>query len=502
MYHNRCIPTRQRRGRDRGIRSSLLQNRCAIFSVVSAAILLMMGAEALSPPFTSPFEFGRISSSGTRRTNIATRPRSLLLAANDAEIIPPQETKTPAPGPLLRQVLVPSQEASTASTQHEKKKLVTQEPDQADDNADINAGSRRFSTYDLGLGRNRPIDSAEGESTGGKSPPTFFDATQHWYVPEPVTKPKMSPVEAATAVRASAVSYNRNVQLQQQPNINGFVSTRKMVARDQASARLRGAIWDEQHYTDRGNGNYASSPPEQKSKATTASPKGVNLPQLFYPDIDMSIPSTVYNETYDAVWELLRWEAYQEAQREPLLVSFLYSTILNHRSMESSLAFLLANRLSSPMLISTQLQSFILEALEASPTFRRAVRADMLAVRDRDPACTCLPDVFLYFKGQFLHPPDFGCARMLRWRVARLLITSVQSVGFQALQSHRVANWMWRNGKHVLAHFLQSQVSQIWQIDIHPNATVGEGIMLDHGTGTLHSYAPDFFVGWFEDHSL
>ena len=50
------------------------------------------------------------------------------------------------------------------------------------------------------------------------------------------------------------------------------------------------------------------------------------------------------------------------------------------------------------MLISTQLQSFILEALEASPDFRRAVRADMLAVRDRDPACRTLVDVYLYFK--------------------------------------------------------------------------------------------------------
>ena len=48
---------------------------------------------------------------------------------------------------------------------------------------------------------------------------------------------------------------------------------------------------------------------------------------------------------------------------------------------------------------------------------------------------------------------------------------------------------MWKNGKHFLAQFLQAQVSQTWQIDIHPNATVGEGIMLDHGTGTVHPLA-------------
>jgi serine acetyltransferase len=65
-------------------------------------------------------------------------------------------------------------------------------------------------------------------------------------------------------------------------------------------------------------------------------------------------------------------------------------------------------------------------------------------VRDRDPACTGLPDVFLYFKG------------------------------FHALQTYRVAHAIWKaDNKQVLAHYLQSQMSQTFQIDIHPNATLG-----------------------------
>jgi serine O-acetyltransferase len=151
----------------------------------------------------------------------------------------------------------------------------------------------------------------------------------------------------------------------------------------------------------------------------------------------------------------MRWEAYQESLREPLLVSFLYSSILNHDSLESSLAFLLANKLSSPAMISTQVNSIILEALKKDPSIGRAIRADIMAVRDRDPACTCLPDVFLYFKG------------------------------FHALQTYRVANTIWKRDKQVLAHYLQSQGSRTFQIDIHPNATLGSGIMLDHGTGIV-----------------
>ena len=157
----------------------------------------------------------------------------------------------------------------------------------------------------------------------------------------------------------------------------------------------------------------------------------------------------------DFVWEIMRREAMIEAEREPLLVSFLYSTILNHPNLESALAFHLANRLTSPSMDAIQLMGVILESLTHSPTFSEDLRADLLAVRERDPACTCLPDVFLHFKG------------------------------FHALQSYRVSNHLWKSGKKTLAHYVQSQMSQNFQIDIHPNATLKSGIMFDHGTGVV-----------------
>lgn len=157
----------------------------------------------------------------------------------------------------------------------------------------------------------------------------------------------------------------------------------------------------------------------------------------------------------DIVWDLLRQEAKTEAEREPLLVSFLYSTILNHLSLESALAFHLANRLASPSMDSIQIMNIILDALDKDPNFARFLRADIMAVRDRDPACTCLPDVFLHFKG------------------------------FHALQSYRVAHYLWGQNKKTLSHYVQSQMSQNFQIDIHPKATLMSGIMLDHGTGVV-----------------
>ena len=63
----------------------------------------------------------------------------------------------------------------------------------------------------------------------------------------------------------------------------------------------------------------------------------------------------------DLVWDSMRKDAQYEASREPLLASFMHATILSHSSLERALAFHIANLLSSPAMISTQIQALILE---------------------------------------------------------------------------------------------------------------------------------------------
>lgn len=157
----------------------------------------------------------------------------------------------------------------------------------------------------------------------------------------------------------------------------------------------------------------------------------------------------------DYVWEKLRKDAENEAAREPMLASFMHSTILSHSSLERSLAFHMANQLSSSAMVSTQVQALFLEAFESVPMLRRSLRMDILAVMDRDPAVRMSPDVLLYFKG------------------------------FQALQTHRVSHWLWNTNRHTLALFLYSRINSVYQIDIHPGATLGEGLFIDHGTGVV-----------------
>jgi serine O-acetyltransferase len=84
-----------------------------------------------------------------------------------------------------------------------------------------------------------------------------------------------------------------------------------------------------------------------------------------------------------------------------------------------------------------------------------AFHADVIAVADRDPACTRLIEPVLYFKG------------------------------FHAIQTHRLAHALWRNGRQDLALYLQSRSSSVFQTDIHPAARFGKGIFLDHATGLV-----------------
>jgi hypothetical protein len=74
------------------------------------------------------------------------------------------------------------------------------------------------------------------------------------------------------------------------------------------------------------------------------------------------LPLSIYGGSgEDLVWQNMRKDALIEASREPLLASFMHATILSHTTLERALAFHIANLLSSPAMISTQIQALFLE---------------------------------------------------------------------------------------------------------------------------------------------
>ncbi|KAL6648849.1 hypothetical protein ACP70R_013073 [Stipagrostis hirtigluma subsp. patula] len=157
----------------------------------------------------------------------------------------------------------------------------------------------------------------------------------------------------------------------------------------------------------------------------------------------------------DPIWDAVQSEAKSEAEKEPILSSFLYASVLSHDCLEGALSFVLANRLEDPTLLATQLIDIFNDVMMNNKEICRSIRLDAQAFRDRDPACAQYSWALLYLKG------------------------------YQSLQSYRIANVLWNQGRKVLALALQSRISEVFAVDIHPAAKIGEGILLDHGTGLV-----------------
>ena len=57
--------------------------------------------------------------------------------------------------------------------------------------------------------------------------------------------------------------------------------------------------------------------------------------------------------------------------------------------------------------------------------------------------------------------------------------------GYKAVMSHRRANWLHRHGFRLLARYISQRTARRTGIEIHPGATIGRGVMIDHGTGVV-----------------
>ena len=57
--------------------------------------------------------------------------------------------------------------------------------------------------------------------------------------------------------------------------------------------------------------------------------------------------------------------------------------------------------------------------------------------------------------------------------------------GLHALMWHRPAHWLWRRGWHVLARFMSHLGRFLTGIEIHPGATIGRRVFIDHGMGVV-----------------
>ncbi len=152
----------------------------------------------------------------------------------------------------------------------------------------------------------------------------------------------------------------------------------------------------------------------------------------------------------DPVWDRIATEAQEAVEKQPLMGGLIHACILHHPTIEKALSYRIAAKLCSNEMSMVILREIVEAAYEADPTLVAAARADLMAVYERDPACHRLLQPILYFKG------------------------------YQAVQAYRVAHWLWTQGDYDLSYFFQMRISEIFGVDIHPAARIGQGIMIDH----------------------
>ncbi|XP_021902305.1 serine acetyltransferase 1, chloroplastic-like [Carica papaya] len=162
-----------------------------------------------------------------------------------------------------------------------------------------------------------------------------------------------------------------------------------------------------------------------------------------------------FEEEDDHLWFRIRHEALSDIEQEPLLSNYYHSLILSHNSLETALSNLLAMKLSNSNMSTEKLFEIFSTLIRDDLKIKKAIRCDLEGARQRDPACTSYIHCFLNFKG------------------------------FQAIQAHKVAHKLWSKGGSTMARVIQGRVLEVFGVDIHPGAKIGQGVLLDHATGVV-----------------
>jgi serine O-acetyltransferase len=168
--------------------------------------------------------------------------------------------------------------------------------------------------------------------------------------------------------------------------------------------------------------------------------------------------STAGVSTTDAIDLGLLWRQLVEDAGccgDPIMGRLMRSSIHAHADFPAALAGLIGRKLADLTVPAEALTEMATAAHRADPDIVAASAADLVAIRERDPACPDYVTPFLYFKG------------------------------FQALQIYRVAHHLWNDGRRHLAQHLQSRCSEMFGLDVHPAALIGRRVLIDHGTGIV-----------------
>lgn len=157
----------------------------------------------------------------------------------------------------------------------------------------------------------------------------------------------------------------------------------------------------------------------------------------------------------EVVWNNIIIEARLLVGYEPILSKFLYTTLLKHDSFKDALIYILSKKLSNSDINAIDLIRILEDIYKSDDNIVVSAASDIYAVRLHDPSVTKYMTPFLYLKG------------------------------FHALQAYRITHWLWNNGSVELSMYFYNYIVTVFNVDIHPAAEIGCGIMMDHATGVV-----------------
>ena len=156
-----------------------------------------------------------------------------------------------------------------------------------------------------------------------------------------------------------------------------------------------------------------------------------------------------------SLWDQIRLQAEWQNWGSGILKRFVEYTVLSRESFEESLAAIISLGTRGPLLPAEEIAELALEVLAEDPNISLYLERDLRAVVQRDPAT-----------------PDELTALLHR-------------KGFHSLALARISHRMWITDRKALAYLMQSRASQVYGVDIHPAASLGYGLFVDHGTGLV-----------------
>ena len=132
---------------------------------------------------------------------------------------------------------------------------------------------------------------------------------------------------------------------------------------------------------------------------------------------------------------------------------YFKNNILNFNNLSDALSLLISKNLKSQEVHEDNIIHDVGVAFKSKDIIH-TIEEDINEICHKDPACNYFFQPLLFYKG------------------------------FHALQAYRVANY-WVEEKLSFSLYIQSIVSEKFNVDIHPNAKMGKGIMVDHASGVV-----------------